>query len=206
MPRRLAAVVLGLAGLAPAGAAQAMVTDPVPAELDGDPALERLVPEAVEDRFGFEQRRVVLEDDCGPRAYRILPPRDTVEVLRVVEADGRTRRPEVLAEGRSGAAGRAGITRIARAGSPCAPPRILFSYSSTDPRPRPPRGTYVSNYGLTLRDYSADHRGREVRLQESLARAGDPPPAAARQRLSYWRYSRAGDRWVRYRSRVTRLG
>jgi hypothetical protein len=205
MPRRLAAAALGLAALAPAGAAQAMVTDPVSAELDGDPALERLVPEVLRDEFGYEQRHVVLEDECGPRAYRILPPRDAVEVLRVLEADGRTGRPEVLAEGRSGASGRAGITRIARAGSPCAPPRILFSYSSTDPRPRPPRGTYVTNYGLTLRDYSADHRGREVRLQESLARTGDPPLAATRQRLSYWRYSSAGDRWLRYRVRVTRL-
>jgi hypothetical protein len=193
MPRRLAAAALALAALAPA-AAQAMVEEPVTANL-----------EPVEDRFGYPQRRVVLEDDCGPRSYRVLPPRDTVEVLRVLEADGRRDRPEVLAEGRSGAAGRAGITRIARAGPPCAPPRILFSYSSTDPRPRPPRGTYVTNYGLTLRDYTPDHRGREIRLREFLVRNDRPPLAANRQRLSYWRYSRAGDRWVRYRSAVSRL-
>lgn len=205
MPVRPAVLALALAALAPA-VAHAIGEEPVTAELDGDPALERLVPEPVEDRFGFEQRRVVLEDECGPRAYRITPPRDTVAVLRVLEADGDDRRPEILAEGRSGASGRAGITRVARAGAPCAPPRILFSYSSTDPRPRPPRGTYVTNYGASIRDYSSDHRGREIRLQESLARNGEPALTASRQRLSYWRHSRAGDRWVRYRSRVTRLG
>jgi len=204
-PLRPAVLALAIAALAPA-VAQAIVEEPVTAELDGDPALERLVPAPVEDRFGFQQRRVVLEDDCGPRAYGITPPRDTVEVLRVLEADGDDRRPEILAEGRSGASGRAGITRLARAGAPCAPPRILFSYSSTQPRPRPPRGFYVTNYGVSVRDYSSDHRGREIRLQEALVRRGDPPLAASRQRLSYWRHVRSGDRWVRYRSRVTRLG
>jgi hypothetical protein len=203
MVRPLLAALL-LAALAPQ-AARAMVEEPLSAELDGDPALERLVPEPVEDRFGYEQRRVILEDDCGPRTYRLLPPRDTVADMRVLEADADDSRPEILLEGRSGVSGRAGITRVARAGAPCAPPRILFSYSSTAPRPAPPRGTYVTNYGVTLRDYTPDHRGREIRLREFLVRNDRPPLAANRQRLSYWRYSRAGDRWVRYRSRVTRL-
>jgi hypothetical protein len=207
MPRRLPlALALTAAWVGGTPFAHATVEQPVTANLDADPALERLVPEPVEDRFGFVQRRVLLEDDCGPRSYRLMGPHDTIETLRVLEADGDDGRPEVLVEGRSGASGRAGTTRIARAGAPCAPPRILFSYSSLDPRPKPPRGTYVTGYGVSVRDYSSDHRGREIRLQESLVRNGEPPLAASRRRLSYWRYSRAGDRWVRYRSRVTRLG
>lgn len=204
----LAAITVAML-LAPTGAL-AGADDAVTGNLDADPALERLVPQPVEDSFGFERRRVVLEDACegGTHRIRISPVHDTVGVLKIVQADG-VGRPEILVEGRSGASGRAGITRVLRyqaAADACGRRRVLFSYSSTSPRPRPPSGTYVANYGVRLRNFNSRHRGREVRLQESLARNSQPPIAARRQRVSYWRYSPSGDRWVRYRTRVTRLG
>ena len=204
------AALAALALLAPADA-QAIVEDPVTANLDADPVLERLMTEPVPDAYGFERHRVVLEDDCAGRTHRVhlSPAHDTIGVLKVVQADGDPERPEILVEGRSGASGRAGITRVLRyqaAAGECGRRRVLFSYSSTSPRPRPPRGTYVANYGVALRDFSARHRGREVRLQESLARDSRPAITARRQRVSHWRYSPGRERWVRYRSRVTRLG
>lgn len=166
--------------------AAALITSPVSVNVDVDPERERLVPEIVEDVHGFEQRRVVLEDGCG--RFRLLPPHDTIAVMTARELDDVTDTREILVEGRSGAAGRAGTTRVLRfAGCRI---RTLFAYDSARPRHRAPRGWYVAAYGLRAR------RGT-LRLDEYLARNSEPAIAASRRRISVWRY---GDRRFTRRS------
>lgn len=169
----------------------ALITAPVAVNVDVDRAKERLVPEVVTDRHGFEQRRVVLEDACG--RFRLLPAHDAVAVMRAREADDFTDTPEIVVEGRSGAAGRAGDTRVLRfAGCRV---RTLFAYDSDRPRYRAPRGWYVSTYGVRV------SRGA-LRLDEYLARDGEPAVTASRRRISRWHYAQG--RFVRRSVRFAR--
>ena len=169
-------------------------------QLDDDATAERLTVEFDTLRYGYRVERPILQDDC--RTYRLAPYHDTYALLEARELDGVAERPEILLEGRSGAAGRAGITKVLRHGAvagTCAAPRTLFSYSSRTPSPRPPRGFYVASYGVTVR------KDRSLRLFEALARNSEPAIAARRQRVSVWRYSAAKDRFTRRSSRTTTI-
>jgi hypothetical protein len=182
---------------------------PVEANLDGDPALERVVAEKVRSR-GIDYRRVVLHDDCdGIDPGWILSPRhDIVPVMEVREIDGDPARPEIRLEARSGASGLAGVARVYRyavaEGPPvsCSVPQRLFDYSTSRPRPRPPKGTWVAGFGVFVKNYRRSTPALEIRLVESLGRKGRPALTANGSRTTYWRLE--GDRYVRYRTRVTR--
>lgn len=155
----------------------ALITSPVTVNVDVDAEKERLVPQVVKDEYGFEQRRVVLEDAC--RSFRILPVHDTIAVMEAREVDDFTDTREIVVEGRSGASGRAGDTRVLRfAGCRV---RTLFAYRSNRPRYRAPKGWYVATYGVRIR------RGR-ITLDEYLARDDEPAVTASRRRTSSWRY------------------
>jgi hypothetical protein len=170
--------------LAAALAASGPIEEPLTTNADADEALEQLVPDPVKDEFGFEQRRVVLEDDCG--SFVLLPVHDTIASMSAREIDGATKQREILVEGRSGASSRAGMTRVLRF-TDCKV-RALFAYDSNKPRYKAPRGWYVAAYGVRVR------RGR-LTLDEYLARDDKPAVTASRRRTSVWRYAKT--RFVR---------
>ena len=93
----------------------------------------------------------------------------------------------------------------ARSGSPCRRARSLFKYRSTRPTRRP-RGTIgeVSAFSVKVRERARRYRGKEVVLGESFLREGEPPCCGSVRKLTYWRYSRARDKYVRYRTVVRR--
>lgn len=166
------------------------ITTALSVNVDADKAYERLIPQAVEDRHGYEQRRVVLEDGCGRLV--LLRPHDSIATMDAREVDGATTRDEIVVEGRSGAAGRYGTTRVVRMDG-CRP-RALFSYRVDRPPYRAPRGWYVATYGVRVA------RGR-LRLDEYLARNGRPEVTASRRRTSTWRYAHG-----RFTRRSVRFG
>ena len=172
-------------------AATGPITEPVRVNTDNDRAFERLVPEVVEDEYGFEQRRVMLEDNCG--RFTLLQPHDTIARMEAREVDGVTARHEILVEGRSGASSRYGTTRVLRMDG-CRR-RVLFHYRIDRPPFRAPRGWYVASYAVR------EWRGR-IRLDEYLARNSQPAVAASRRRVSVWRYAQG--RFVRRSVRFAR--
>ena len=164
--------------------AAAGITAAATVNVDNDRAFERLVPQPVEDQYGYEQRRVVLEDNCG--RIRLLKAHDSIARMEAREVDGETSRDEIVVEGRSGAASRYGTTRVLRMDGCRA--RQLFANGTDRPAFKPPRGWYQANYGVRVK------RGVIV-LDEYLARNGQPEVTASRRRTSRWRY--ADGRFVR---------
>ena len=166
-----------LAALAALAAATGPITEPKQVNVDPDRAFERLIPQVVEDEYGFAQRRVVLEDNCG--RIRLLGVPDTIARMEAREVDGATARHEIVVEGRSGASSRYGTTRVLRMDGCRA--RALFHYDMGKPPHRAPRGWYVANYGVRV-------ARTRVRLDEYLARNDEPAVAASRRRTSRWAY------------------
>ena len=160
------------------------ITSAVSVNVDADKAFERLVPKVVKDQYGFEKRRVVLEDNCG--RLKLLKPHDSIARMEAREIDGATARHEMIVEGRSGASARYGTTRVLRLDG-CRL-RVLFANGTDRPAFAPPRGWYQATYGVRVK------RGVIV-LDEYLARNGEPEVTASRRRTSRWRY--ADGRFVR---------
>jgi hypothetical protein len=209
-PMRLPLLV-ALLGLVPAAALanHNLNAHTVRANVDGDPALERVAAEKVR-KGGIDYRQVVLHDDCdGLDPGWVLSPRhDIVPVMEVREFDGRSTRPEIYLEARSGASGRAGIARLYAyvtdpAGPPtsCSLPKKLFEYSTAKPRPRPPEGTWVAGFGVFVKNYERSSAALEFRVVENLAFDEKPAVTANGSRTSYWRLS--SGKYVRYRTRTT---
>src|SRR5919204_3338514 len=91
--RRVLLPLLPLAVLVAVPLARGQVTKPVEANLDSDPAPERLVVTDVKTDE-FTQHNVQLQDTCDGAAvsYDLLPkPQDVIDRLRVVRADGHHR-------------------------------------------------------------------------------------------------------------------
>src|SRR5919197_1771571 len=113
LPLSLRRVLLPLAllvVLAGVPLARGQVTKPVEANLDSDPAPERLVVTDIKTDE-FTQHNVQLQDTCdgAPVAYDLLAkPQDVIDRLRVVRAEGR-KRPDILVVAVSGASGRTGV-------------------------------------------------------------------------------------------------
>ena len=166
------------------------ITAAVTVNVDSDKAFERLVPQVVEDQYGYEQRRVVLEDDCG--RLKALRVHDSIARMEAREVDGATTRREIVVEGRSGASARYGTTRVLRLDG-CRL-RVLFANGTEHPAFPPPRGWYQANFAVRVK------RGTVV-LDEYLARDGEPEVAASRRRTSRWAY-----RDGRFRRRSVRFG
>jgi hypothetical protein len=184
----------------------------VGANLDGDARGELLVPDKVKDRYGHEQVAYAIEDLCEAdrvmHHYRIQRPMDNAAV-DVAETDGDRERPEVRIVASSGAAGRTGIVKVVRHshadGQACPRPRTLFLWSSTNPRPRAPKGWSVASFGVRYRAIMGVSGRRDVVITEGLAGPGDSYAQPSRQRVTRWRFDRKLDRYVVRSSRTTRL-
>jgi hypothetical protein len=207
---RLALILLLLAVPTAAVAGHELNAHPVSADVDGDPAHETVSADRTR-RGGVDYRQAVLHDDCDGTdpGWRLTPMHDIVPVIEVRELDGRPARPEILVEARSGASGRAGTVRLYRMVDPeqvlpsvCAVPERLFAYTSTKPRPKAPKGTWVAGFGVFVKNYRRSTKALELRLVENLARDGPPAVAANGSRTTYWRLE--GDSYVRYRTILTR--
>ncbi len=209
MPRVVLATGLALALAAPALGYVGPETRR--GDLDGDRQDEtvravRVDLAGVEDMF--DQTAIEVSDSCpgGPVNRRIAGPQDNLALLRLRRADTR-RGNEVFVDLRSGAAGRLGEARLvawrSRAGFPCREPRDLFRYLS-DRHTRTPRGGNgdISSFLIRLREVTMRFRGLEVALDERFTRRRDPLCCGSIQKVTYWRYSRARDRYVRYRTVV----
>lgn len=183
-------------------------------DLDGDGQREtvrtvRVDLPGVEDMF--DRTAIRVSDTCpGGREVeeRIAGPQDNLALLRLRAADTRPGE-EVFVDLRSGAAGRLGEARVVawrrRAGFPCRRARQLFRYL-TDRHTRTPAGGTgdISSFRVRLRDVSRRYRGLEVALDERFLRRSDPQCCGSIKKVTYWRYSRGRDRYVRYRTRVVR--
>jgi hypothetical protein len=212
--RRLAAVAA--AALLPVSAAAALaqgITKPLVADLDGDGVAERLVVRTHRDKTGFRQRKIELRAECpdgSKLAVEVLRPRDAISELRTIEADGLEGQPEVLLEGRSGASGRASLTKLIRFDPPldgvgCGEVRTLFRFDTTRPRPKPPRGYSTGSSYVRVRNYEPSRPGREIRLVESLLGRRDAGCCPRFERISMWGYSENRDKYVRLRSKIRRI-
>jgi hypothetical protein len=223
--RALKPAVAVLAVLSPGWLALAAPESPRSANLDSDPALERIVPrrlcEASDGRVTappcndeqFPRRRIEVEDSCDDRPYTfaISSVQDFVGRLRVTNADGRTKRPEIFFDLRSGATGRGGESQVVRIVNDrqvgvCPRIEILFRYPSKTTLGRIPRGAAGrDSWSPVLRDFSRRYRGKEIRLSETYVDRNDAFCCPSFERLSYFRFARARDEYVRYRTRVSRI-
>jgi hypothetical protein len=197
---------------------------PLSANLDADPALERVVgqqlcqssdgslhlptPSCAEDQF--LRHKVVIEDMCNGMPYSrdISSVQDTVDRLRVTNADGSTQRPEIFLDMRSGATGRGGDVRVVRydPNGSCWKPHRLFRYPSSATLGPIPRGADGRvGFSPFLGNFSKRYGGREVRMIETYVDRDDAFCCPSFRRVTYFRYSGFRDRYIRYRTRVSRI-
>jgi hypothetical protein len=134
---------------------------------------------------------------------------DYLDELRVVELDGTTERPEIFFTIRSGASGRGGELRIVRygeSGGTCPGARRLFRYPIKSTLGRIPRGAVGRvNFYASVRDVRKGFPGREVRLVETYVDRDDAFCCPSFRRVSFFRFDRARDLYVRYATRVRRI-
>jgi hypothetical protein len=181
-------------------------------DLDGDGDLESVRAErvdipGVEDQF--DQTAIHVRDNCpdGREVDRRVSGRqDNLALLRLRRADTRPGR-EVFFDLRSGAAGRGGEARLvawrARSGYPCRVARRLFRYRNSRPTRRPRRSDGdVATFLIRLRNASRRFRGLEIVLDERFQRPGEPSCCGSIKKVTYWRYSRRLDRYLRYRTKL----
>ena len=203
---RLVSASLCVAALAAAAPAAA-----VEANLDADRRLERVIRADTEPQSALGKRVVLRDRGAGRPTWRPLSASyDTVDYLRVREADGFAERPEILFELRTGGGGHVGLTSIVRYGQRgergCVDPVRLFRYRPEEPLLEPPHGFSPANWRLKLRDYTARFRGKEVQLWEGYVTGGDPLCCPSMQRVTRFRFDADTDRYVAYWTRVRELG
>jgi hypothetical protein len=160
-------------------------------------------------------RTLVVEvvDPCGvpggERVLRLSREMEAVSLGRILDADGDGQRRELAFEVRAGAASRAVQAKIVsfKAGPDgcVAVRRTLFSYPRKDSTGPIPRGAYFSTGSLQIKDFTKRFAGLELRTYESYARGDDPGCCPTWERMSHWRFDKAGDRYRRYRTKITRL-
>ncbi len=213
-PRLTFVTVVGLAGLLTGAVALAQgLTKPLVANLDGEGGDEQLVIRVQRDSTGFRQRKIELRADCADGSKfvaEVLRAHDSISELRTVEADGLATQPEVRMEGRSGASGRASLTKLIRYDPPldgagCGEVRTLFRFDTSRPRPKPPRRYDTGTSYVRIRDYEPSRPGREIRLVESLLGPRTPGCCPRFQRISLWVYSDNQDKYLRLRSKIRRI-
>jgi hypothetical protein len=132
---------------------------------------------------------------------------DFVTRLDVREVDGTTSAPEIFFDARSGATGRAGEARIVRyGGTGCGMARVLFRYPTNQTIGRRPRGALARNsFSVRVVEHSKRFRGKEVRLTETYVDRDDAFCCPSFRRITFFRYSRSGDRYVPYTTSVRRI-
>jgi hypothetical protein len=203
--------ILALALAAPALGFSGTVTKT--GDLDGDSAKETVYTAKV-DLPGvadeFDQTEVHVSDTCGSTTIdqRISGQQDGLVTLKLRRIDTR-RGAEVFFDMRSGASARQGEARVVawrkHSGTPCRKARSLFKYRSTKPTHRPSGTTgEVSSFDVKVRERARRYRAKEVVLSEVFLRPGEPFCCGSVRKLTYWRYSRARDKYLRYRTKVRR--
>jgi hypothetical protein len=183
-------------------------------DLDGD-SYKELVYTAQVDLQGvdteFDPTVINVNDRCSSGDFvdeRISGRQDNVVFLKLRKIDTR-KGNEVFFDMRSGAAARQGEARVVawrkHSGPTCRKARDLFKYRTTHPT-HAPSGTNgeVSNFDVKVRERAHRFRGKEVVLSEVFTRPGDPLCCGTVRKLSYWRYSRARDKYVRYKTKIQR--
>lgn len=177
-------------------------------DLDGDGRLEtvRAVPVDVPGST-LDDTVVRVYDRCsnGRRfSRRVAGPGTNLDVLRLRRADPRAG-AEVFAKLNSGASARLWEVDLVawrrRPGFPCRAPRGLFRYRSAHPTATPPGSDGgLSRIKVSLREFTDRYRGLELALDERFTRRGESLWRGSIQKVTCWRYSRARDRYVRYRT------
>jgi hypothetical protein len=182
-------------------------------DLDGD-SYQELVYTSQVDLPGdtqFDPTVINVNDRCKSGEFvdeRISGRQDSLVFLKLRKIDPRKGR-EVFFDMRSGASARQGEARVVawrkHSGATCRKPRAIFKYRSTHPT-HAPSGTNgeVSSFDVKVRERARRFRGKEVVLSEVFTRAGDPLCCGTVRKLSYWRYSRARDKYVRYKTKIAR--
>jgi hypothetical protein len=218
--------LIALAFAALAGAHGKHSPLPRDANVDADPALERIVPRNLcEARDGSLQaltdcpaglrprHRIEVDDNCKGRPYtfNLSAVGDILIQFQVVEADGRRASREVLFDMRNAQSGRYGEARLVRVlgGDPgnCPRRKTLFAYSGRRPLgPLPRRAVVPATWGIEVNDYSRRFAGKEIRLGETYSDRDDPSCCPSFLTYTYLRLSRAKDRYVSFRRDVGDLG
>jgi hypothetical protein len=193
--------------------------------LDSDPEPERLVVRELcqsadgeltppQPRCGndqFPRRRIEIEDVCNgqPASLLVSTVQDDVSKLRVLEADGRTARPEIFFDLRSGATGRGGDVRLVRLDEvtgACPRTLALFRYPSRSTRGAIPRGAaFRDSFSVSVGDRRKRYRGKEIRVTETYVDRDDAYCCPSFRRDTYFFFARRVDRYVRYGTRVRRI-
>jgi hypothetical protein len=212
-PAILAALILALVLAAPASG---LFTDKsVSGNLDSDSNIEKVVAERVPDPADpnddtLAQTAVDVVDQCGSTEIRvrIAGPQEALAELKLVDADTYPGK-DVLADLRSGASGRVGEVRLVSwrpsSGTPvCAAAHDLFKYRSSHPTHRPPHAVAMSDFVVSVKNFTRRFRGNELRLSEGWATSADPLCCPTYEKLSFYRYVKARDRFVRYHTELKR--
>jgi hypothetical protein len=188
----------------------------VSGNLDSDPDAEQVkavrVPDPVDPTDDtLAQTAVDVFDTCpgGQTDQRIAGPQEFLVTLRLVNADTRPGK-EAFVDLRSGASGRQGELRLvalrrAPAGSAvCEAVHDDFRYLSTRPTRHPRGAPDLTDFELTIKNFSRRFKGMELRLLEGWAKPTDALCCPTFEKRSFYRYDRKKDRYVRYASKVTR--
>jgi hypothetical protein len=227
LPHRAASTAAAVlaAFILPAVALSRPITKPKTVNLDGDPALEQVIPQEVcEAPAGgataavcgpdqFAQRRIVIEDTCNGVPYSRVVSTEQEAVIKLVVSnfEDLTPRPEIFFDLRSGAAARVGEIGIVSwedgaTAADCPVARTLFRYPSKRTSGRlPRRAKAVSSFDAVLRDRSKRFGGKELRLTEFYVDRNDPLCCASFRRVTWFGYSAGRDLYVRFKTRLSRI-
>jgi hypothetical protein len=155
--------------------------------LDGDRPKEEVVAADTHDCQHTTFRAYVhVRDRCRGawRTYDLDSESHVLGRFRIVNADARTRRPEVFfvtQENSPVAHGVAKVVRLDDRPSACARVRELFSYTPTNPA--------VFSFDVELKDVTRQFPGLELVLTEGREVA---------QTITRYRYDRKRDRYMEY--------
>jgi hypothetical protein len=212
-PAILAVAILALA-LAAAPASGLFRSKSVSGNLDSDANIEKAVAEKVPDPTDpnddtLVQTAVDVIDQCGPTEVhvRIAGPQDALVELKLVNADTHAGK-DILSDLRSGASGRVGEVDLVSwrpaSGMPCAQPHYLFKYNAAHPTHPPPHTVSMTDFVVSVKDFTRRFRGNELRLSEGWATRTDALCCPTYEKLSFYRYVKARDRFVRYHTELKR--
>jgi hypothetical protein len=173
------------------------------ANLDADPARERVVGvESTTVDHARSLAHVTIFDRCAgrEREHRLTPTFLRLGDVKIVQADGRGRSEVLAVVNGTENEGEAKIVRLIRLPNTwCPVPRALFAYRAD--RPPAPRMTDLPlvNFRVAVVELERRYGGRELRLTEYYQARG---MLSSRTRELLYRYVRAMDRYVRYRTTV----
>ncbi len=207
-------LVLLFALLAATPAAGLFKAKTISGNLDSDANVEQVQAERVPDPTDpsddtLAQTAVDVVDDCNGTTLktRIAGPQEALVTLKLVDADTHPGK-DVLADLRSGASGRVGeidlVSWRPASGTPCATPHYLFKYRSSHPTHRPAGTVAMTDFVVSLKDFTRRFRGNELRLSEGWAKRTDPLCCPTFEKLSFYRYVPARDRFIRYHTELRR--